>query len=166
MARFYTYGWQYTEARNEPEGEPLAHAAGSRFTSRGIEPGDIVYIVAVHQGMMHLLGKMAVGAIVGKDEARRIFGAEPYDAPEHLIASACTTARLKVVPAEVARELRFVSRSGSDALVFREDGTLDPQTLRGIRELEGESSERVDTLLEPMAPFVPPAQRDAIDRLA
>jgi hypothetical protein len=158
MARFYTYGWQYAEARKEPEGEPLAHAAGSRFTSRGIEPGDVVYIVAVHKGGLHLLGKMAVGAIVGKDEARRALSAEPYDAPEHLIACACTPTRLVAVPEEVARQLRFVSRSGSDSLAFREDGTLDPQTLRGIRELTGESSERLDGLLEPMAPFLPPGQ--------
>jgi hypothetical protein len=58
MARFFTYGWQYVEARKEPEGEPLGHAAGSRFSSRGIEPGDMVYVVAVHRGQLYLLGKM------------------------------------------------------------------------------------------------------------
>jgi hypothetical protein len=35
---------------------------------------------------------MQVGKIVSKDEARRLLGGEPYDAPEHLIASACTPA--------------------------------------------------------------------------
>src|SRR5262245_27053754 len=98
MARFFTYGWQYAEVRKEPEGEPLGHAAGSRFSSRGIEPGDCVYIVAVHWGQLYLLGKMRVGKIVSKDEARRMLGVEPYDAPEHLIASAGTPARLIEVP--------------------------------------------------------------------
>ncbi len=153
MARFYTQSWQYSEARKEPEGEPLAHAAGSRFRSRGITPGDVVYIVAVHEGKLHVLGKMAVGEIVTKDEARRILGAEPYDAPEHLIAGSCTPVQLREVPPEVTRQLRFVSRSGSDVLTFREDGSLDPQTMRGIRELTGESSEGLDALLGPMSPF-------------
>lgn len=36
MARFFTYSWQYAEARKESEAGPLAHAAGSRFSRRGI----------------------------------------------------------------------------------------------------------------------------------
>jgi hypothetical protein len=155
MARFFTYSWQYSEARKEPEGIPLGHAAGSRFASRGIEPGDIVYIVAVHKGKLHLLGKMAVGSIVSKDGARRILGTEPFDAPEHLIASSCTPAVLIEVPSEVARNVRFVSKSGNSVLVFREDDTLDPQTIPGIRVLDGESGERLDALIGPMTPFTP-----------
>jgi hypothetical protein len=155
MSRFFTYGWQYAEARKEPEGEPLGHAAGSRFSRRGIEPGDIVYIVAVHQGQLYLLGKMQVGAIVTKDEASRVLGSEPYDAPEHLIASACTPARLNVVPLAVAQDLRFISGSGREGLAFRDEGILDPQTLRGIRELDAESAGRLDKLLGEMAPFIP-----------
>jgi hypothetical protein len=92
MSRFFTYSWQYAEARKESEGGPLGHAAGSRFSIRGIQPGDFIYIVAVHRGELYLLGKMQVGKIVSKDEAHRILGAEPYDAPEHLIASSCTPA--------------------------------------------------------------------------
>lgn len=61
MARFFTYGWQYAEARKERKGEPLRHAAGSRFSNRGIESGDFVYVVAVHEGKLHVLGKMQVG---------------------------------------------------------------------------------------------------------
>jgi hypothetical protein len=77
MARFFTYSWQYAEARKESEAGPLRYAAGSRFSRRGIEPGDFVYIVAVHRGRLYLLGKMQVREIVSKDEARRILGAEP-----------------------------------------------------------------------------------------
>jgi hypothetical protein len=155
MPRFFTYSWQYAEARKEPEGEPLAHAAGSRFSSRGIEPGDIVYIVAVHRGQLYLLGKLQVGGIVTKDEARRILGSEPYDAPEHMIASACTPARLIPIPVSVARELRFISGSRREGLTFRDENLLDPQTLRVIRELDAESAGRLDDSLEEMVPFSP-----------
>lgn len=156
MARFFTYSWQYAEARKESErGGPLAHAAGSRFSSRGIDAGDFVYIVAVHRGQLYLLGKMQVGKIVSKDEARRIFGTEPYDAPEHLIASACTSAQLTEVPVAVAKELRFVGDSRKEALAFREEDILDPQTMRAIRELDPDSASRLDDLLGEMLPFVP-----------
>lgn len=156
MSRFFTYSWQYAEARKESEAGPLGHAAGSRFSSRGIEPGDFVYIVAVHRGQLYLLGKMQVEKIVSKDEARRILGAEPYDAPEHLIASACTTAQLTEVPVAVAKELRFIGGSRKEALAFREEEILDPQTMRVIRELDPESASRLDDLLGEMVAFVPP----------
>jgi hypothetical protein len=51
MARFFTYSGQYGEARKE-QGGALGHAAGSRFSGRGIEPGDFVYIVAMHRGQL------------------------------------------------------------------------------------------------------------------
>jgi hypothetical protein len=156
MARFFTYSWQYGEARKESESQPLGHAAGSRFSSRGIKPGDFVYIVAVHRGQLYLLGKMQIGKIVSKDEARRILGEEPYDAPEHLIASACTPAHLTEVPVALAKELQFIGGSRKEGLAFREQDILDPQTMRVIRELNPESASRLDDLLGEMVPFVPP----------
>jgi hypothetical protein len=156
MARFYTYSWQYAEARKESEAGLLGHAAGSRFSSRGNEPGDFVYIVAVHQGQLYLLGKMEVGKIVSKDEARNILGSEPYDAPEHLIARACTPAQLTEVPVALAKELRFIGGTRKEGLGFREDDILDPQTMRMIRELDPDSASQLDGLLGEMVAFVPP----------
>ncbi|MHB1423175.1 MAG: hypothetical protein ACYC3I_08275 [Gemmataceae bacterium] len=155
MARFFTHGWQYTEARKEPDGEPLGHAASSRFSSRGIEAGDFVYVVAVHRGELYLLGKMQVGKVVTKDEARRLLGVEPYDAPEQAIASACTRVQLTKVPLTVVKELRFVSSSRKEGLAFREEDVLDRQTVRGVRELDAESASRLDELLGEIATFVP-----------
>ncbi|MEX0939563.1 MAG: hypothetical protein WDZ59_16990 [Pirellulales bacterium] len=158
MSRFFTYSWQYAEAQKKSEGEPLGHAAGSRFSSRGIEPGDFVYIVAVHGGQLYLLGKMQVEKIVSKDDAHRIFGAEPYDAPEHLIASACTPARLTEVPVAITKGLRFIGGSRNKGLIFREEDILDPQTMRVIRELVPDSASRLDDLLGEMVAFNPPGQ--------
>lgn len=158
MARFFTHGWQYAEVRKEREGEPLCHAAGSRFSSRGIEAGDFVYVVAVHGGKLYVLGKMQVGKIVSKDEARRILGMEPYDASEHLIADACTQARLTEVPVTIAKELRFVNSSRKEGLAFRAADVLDPQTVRVVRELDAESASRLDELLGEMMEFTPQGQ--------
>lgn len=96
--------------------------------------------------------------IVTKDEARHILGVEPYDAPEHVIASACTRAQLKKVPVTVAKELRFVSGSRKKGLAFREEDVLKPQTVRSIRELDAESASRLDALLGEMVAFIPQGQ--------
>jgi hypothetical protein len=157
MARFFTHGWQYAEALKE-EDKALCHAAGSRFSSRGIEPGDFVYVVAVHEGELHVLGKMQVGKIVTKDEARRILGTEPYDAPEHVIATACTQATLRRVHTTLAKELRFISGLQKKSLAFREEGVLEPQAVRNILELDAESASRLDELLGEMMPYAPQAQ--------
>jgi hypothetical protein len=154
MARFFTYNWQFAEARKAEPG-PLRYAAGSRFRSRGIEPADFVYIVAVHRGQLFLLGKMQVGRIVSKQEAQCILGVEPYDAPEYLIASACTPVRLSEVPVAIARELRFIGASRKERLAFRDEAVLEPQTMRVIRELDPESANRLDELLGDPVPFVP-----------
>lgn len=158
MTRFFTHGWQYAEARKEPDDEPLGHAAGSRFSSRGIKQGDFIYVVALHHGKLYVLGKMQVGKIVTKDEARRLLGEEPYDATEHVIASACTRARLTEVPITLAKELQFVRGSRKEGLTFREEDVLDPQTVRVIRELDAESASRLDELLGEMTAFVPRGQ--------
>jgi hypothetical protein len=155
MARFFTYSWQYAQAQKASEGRPLRHAAGSRFSKRGIEPGDFVYIVSVHQGSLYLLGKLQVGQIVSQNEARRILGTEPYDAPEHLIASAGTWPQLIEVPLALTKELRFISGPRKEGIAFRTEDRLDPQTMRMIRELDPESASRLDNLLGEMATFVP-----------
>jgi hypothetical protein len=159
MARSFTYSWRYGEVCKHAEGELLGHAAGSQFSSRGIEPGDFVYIVAVHDGKLYVLGKMQVSGIVSKDEARRLFGAEPYDAPEHLIAGSCTPAQVVEVRLAVAKELRFLRKPHKkEGLAFRDDENLAPQTLRGIRQLDAESANHLDRYVGAMTAFVPGRQ--------
>jgi hypothetical protein len=155
MARFFTYSWQYTQARKGSETGPLGHAAGSRFSSRGIEPGDFLYIVAVRRGQMYLLGKMLLGKIVSKEEARRILGTERHDAREHLIASACTQAQLVQVPMALIKELRFSRGSRKEGLAFRDEDILASQTMRVIRELDPDSATRLDGLLGEMVAYLP-----------
>lgn len=158
MARFFTYGWQFTEARKAAvQGEPLRYAAGSRFTRHGIRPGDFVYVMAIHKKKLYVVGKMQVAKIVGRSEARRILGAEPYDAAEHLIASACTPARITEVPGAVAKELRFVG-GGKKRIAFRDGDAPDPQSMRVIRELDTLSAACLNELVEEMTPYNWPAK--------
>ncbi len=155
VKRFFSIYWVYHNARSEVLGEPLNHAAGS-FVRRGIRLGDDVYVFTGTGGRLILMGKMEVGDILDSDEAvERLLGFEPWSAPDHLIASACTPIQREPLPIGVGKELRFVSPGGKVALSFDEEDWLDLQSMRGVRQLELATAERLDTLLPPLAPYVP-----------
>jgi hypothetical protein len=58
MARAFTYGWRYREARRPRPGAPIGIVYGSQFARRGGRPDDLLYIVSVHRGTMYVLGKI------------------------------------------------------------------------------------------------------------
>jgi hypothetical protein len=154
MAQFFTYCWQHREMLRNQDGEPVCAAYGSQFSRRGIVPGDQVYIVSVHRGRVHLLGKMLVRAVTNSaDDYRRLVGEEPEPAAEYLVAEACTPAQLVPLPDELARELRFLRGNRQVGLTFRDEDLVDRQSLRSVRRLTAASAEKLDELLPPMEPF-------------
>ena len=46
-------------------------------------------------------------------------------------------------------------------LEFLEDGAVNPQTMRGVRELSPESAAKLDEHTAPMSAFTPPGQTPA-----
>lgn len=152
---YFSIYWVYKTARNEPLGEPLNHAAGL-FKYRGVDEGAIVYVFTGNAGRLILMGKMEVGDILYSDAAvKRLLGFEPWPAPEHLIASACTPVQRELLPVAVGKSLRFVSPSGKNALVFDNEDLLDLQQMRGVRRLQPKSADKLDALLPPLTPYVP-----------
>jgi hypothetical protein len=156
MVQFFTYCWQHREALRHRDGEPVGIAYGSQFARRGVLPGDDVYIVSVHHGHVHLLGKMLVRAVThSAEDYRRLVGREPEPAAEYLVAEACTPARLVRLSDELARGLRFLRGKRLVGLAFREEALVDRQSLRSIRRLSSESAAALDELLPPLEPFRP-----------
>jgi hypothetical protein len=154
MARFFTYCWQHREVRGHPDGEPIGFAYGSQFSRRGLCPNDLLYIVSVNQGHVHLLGKMLVGQVTycAHDYLRWV-GVEPEPALEYVIAHECTPARLVRVPDQVAQRLRFRRGMQFTALTFRDGLLAERQSLRGVRRLSPDSAEALDELLPAMEPY-------------
>ena len=155
MTRFFSIYWVHHTALLESLGEPLNHAAGT-FIRRGVRRGDIAYIFTGTRGKLILMGKLEVGDILNSDAAvEALLGFEPWSAPDHLIACACTPVQREPLPIEVAKELRFISPTGKVALQFDDDDLFDLQAMRGVRQLEPVSAERLDSLLPPLTPFSP-----------
>ncbi|MBN1448337.1 MAG: DUF3883 domain-containing protein [Bacteroidetes bacterium] len=157
MPRYFTHYWAtetcnvfYEEGRSD---EPLVHTAGGRFSSAGIESGDIVYVVSVTKGRLFLIGRMEVLKTATTKEAAEFLGNDDlWEADEHLLAregSSTACNYLNAVDPEVVKELRFVSSGNAPIpLKFVDEERLDRQTLRGVRELTAASAGMLDTLLE------------------
>ncbi len=157
--RYFTHYWSRetvdSYVGDDVEGTPLDHSAGALFTQRGIAAGDVVYVVTTKLGRLFLLGKLKVADILFSDRAAaKRLGYKPWPAKQHLIASECTPTRLQLeVPTQIVSDLMFASAEGYAPPKFSSPGVLDRQTLRGVRELDATSANRLDALLPVMTPF-------------
>ncbi len=156
--RCFTHYWTERTCASlvatESEGELLDHTAGNRLRSKGIGPGDHVYVVSLSKGRLVLVGKLEVERVADRHEAAEILAIDPedmWDAEDHLIASSATPMAFdRLVPLETTERLRFLTGSGSQPLFFQVPGRLDKQTVRGRRELAPESAALLDELLPSM----------------
>jgi hypothetical protein len=156
MGRSFTYCWQHREILRYRDGAPIVFAYGSQFARRGVCPEDEVYLVSVHRGRVHLLGKMRVRVVThSADDFRRYAGLEPAPAAEYLVAAAYTPAWLVALPVELARSLSFVRAGQLVGLAFRGEELVDSQSLRSVRKLSPESAAALDELLAALVPYRP-----------
>lgn len=50
-------------------GKPLDHAGSAQF--KRVSPGDVVWVVTVHNGQLKLLGRIRVAEVVTREDALR-----------------------------------------------------------------------------------------------
>ena len=158
MPRYFTQYWTRETCEDDARyaGHLLEYTAGNQFRERGVSKGDVVYVVTVQRGRLFLIGRLAVGEIVGALEATRILGEGSliHGTDEYVIATSATPMHFHIeVPLEVTEKLLFVASPHSKPLRFVEPGVLDKQTLRGIRELEPASAKALDEFLSEEKPI-------------
>jgi len=140
MTRYFTAYWKNDSwTRELQRGATLNHTAANNFRSKGVAPGDVVYIVTVLKGELYVGGKIVVERVVSQKQAEEaILGENLWNAVDHLIAVPGATAPLRPIQASssVARRILFTTGKG---LLYRK-GKIDEQTLRGVRELTPESA--------------------------
>lgn len=153
MPRYFTHYWKNETWENERRvsgrQDPLDHVADNKFVTRGVESGDFLYPVTIMDGELYLLGRLQVGKVCNFHEAARILGTNDlWDATDHLIAAESTPRHFDLtVPLHLTQHLTFISGNAEKRLKFRSTGRLDPQTLRGVRELDWESAKQLDNLI-------------------
>jgi hypothetical protein len=135
---------QYWRAYN-PEtelGTPLNFAASAQFEK--LNQGDILWVVAVREHKLVLLGRLVVGKVVSRRQAIRELGDGVYDAP--LVALAKSGTEEDIIEADI-QELEFQLRFEST------HDRLDPerplgQQLQSLRELTLETSKVLQLVLD------------------
>lgn len=153
--RYFTQYWTNETWRREAErDELLDHTAGNQFRKKGVREDDEIYIITVLNGKIMLGGKIFVERIVGQKEAAKIFGVQPgdlWDAKDHIIGGDEYTYDFtpdKEVPWDVAKIVTVINSDGERGLKITPDGKgIDPQTIRGVCEINERTAKRFDELL-------------------
>jgi hypothetical protein len=71
LQRFFTHYWTNTTAdrARDESGELLDYAAGNVFRTRGVKPGDRVYVVTVRDARLFLIARMKVAKVCSIGQA-------------------------------------------------------------------------------------------------
>ena len=151
--RFWTHYWTHETAvyTTSQGSEPTRHTAGNRFLSRGVEPGDRVYIISFWENSMRLLGRIDVERIVGFDEAWDLLGYEPWDAPEQILgneSSAAPSLKIRDLTKSQLKRVEFINKGNKPAFVVKNKaGNIEPGSFRAVRELTEDTARKFDSIL-------------------
>ena len=147
MPDFLQY-WKTYDPEKEV-GTPLDFAASAQF--KRVKAGDTLWIVALRQHRLTLLGHLVVGSVVSRSEAIKVLGNRVYDAP--LVALAEPGTQQDIIEADIqqlASGLRF--NSPKDRLSLPDLQRTDGKQLQSMRELTLESSHVLQSVLESSGP--------------
>jgi hypothetical protein len=143
---FLAYWKPNTAAANLAHGGRLQHAASNQYGK--VYPGDSVWIVTTRDGELRLLGRIIVNQITdGDTAAKRLGKANLWAADYHIISDDAEATPIRDVDiAEIASQLRFVSRMGNDRLDVS-NSKIRSQQLQRMRELTPESAQSLGNAL-------------------
>lgn len=153
----YTHYWsgrtiKFQEASPDPF-EPLTHTASAEFRSRGVGPGDTVYVINFINGQLRILGRMVVDRVVDQRRAEQLLGTKDlWDAPNHCIARASTSTPVHYdtyLTDPQLSKFMFVTADGkAQGPKRRMDGTIDPQAFRAsVRMITPQTADLLDSIL-------------------
>jgi hypothetical protein len=150
MSRPYIALWSQpqveVERRLRTASSTLDHTASDQFRSHGVQPGDRVYVVAMREGQLLLIGRIAVERVVDQDEAERHFGRPVYEARDHLIGHGTPVRLDRVVPESIARGIE--RESGKRLKIDPTRYAVDVLSLRTTGRITSASAELLDSVLD------------------
>ncbi len=147
---YFTYQWTNFCCDRMYErnftGLPTDKAAGNNFKKRGVDDGDVIYIVAVRKGRVYLIGRMRVKVL----RERNKNDGELWPGRWIIDGEDGTPLRFKrILSAEVLGELQFTTKEGViRCLSIDPDGLLsagNQQAIRSVRQITSDSAILLDT---------------------
>jgi len=154
--KYFTYLWTSKTWKSKASQSPenmLTYAASDLFTSAKVSPGCTVFIVTVKAGLCYLGGFIKVGAVTDKAGAAEHLGIaeeELWDGKEYILAKEGTEVPFnadRVLDPALSRGLEFAKDGGFINLKLDSEGKLNPQTLRGVRQLYNGEEKKLMALI-------------------
>jgi transcriptional regulator with XRE-family HTH domain len=163
----YVQGWDRRTAYDHLKRQDrLVHTAGAQFSKpfEPIERGDVLWIVFVDSGRLHLIARMVVSSrseyrrhlgsdrsldevIFTQSEVESILGRHDlWPAPEHLLAQDESELRDVRVPAKTVRRLEFRTSAGASKVATDDSGRVQGQAFRSVRILAPDSAAEFERL--------------------
>jgi predicted HNH restriction endonuclease len=147
--KHYLLYWKVDPLSRPQIGQHMTTAyAASNYLKR-VKPGDVLWIVNVHQHQLYLLGRLKVEFVVD-DTAIAQELVEPlpdewYDADWYTISNKYTIEAMREIKiTQVADKLRFNSKVSE--MLDMIDGRVDAQQLRTLRQLTVQSAQMMDDI--------------------
>jgi hypothetical protein len=154
---FWSHYWKSESVRQEAAGvsdgtlpSQLNHVAGELFRGRGVEPGDVIYVLTWDKGYLYLIGSMVVDVITGQRQAERQLSYSPWKASEHVLARKPWRDYNfdLMVPQKDFTKIKFITPAGVRGLAYNKKGFVDQQTFRTLRQLTESTAGLFDSLLD------------------
>ncbi len=147
MGRSWIYSWnkkgweKKTQDVQFGEGE-LRYAASDNFTRRGVSAGDTLFIVNVRGGSLYLGGKIEVAEVLPREDAAHRLGLHPQQlwrkAGECVLADRYQLDAFRPnlrVDESLLKDLQLISGDRNTTVPKMDEGAVDEQTFRALREL-------------------------------
>lgn len=145
MRHFIQY-WKHYDSVREL-GTPLTFSASSQFLRRGVSPKDTLWIVAIINRRLTLLGTLRVAKILDDVQAKRRFGDSVYQASTYAVPIKRTEVFITEIDIqELTEDLRFLG--GTDRLPESDSNTVDGRRFQSIRELSPDSAKLLQAKYE------------------
>ena len=149
MANWINY-WTGDTMDREVTHVPLNHTAANKFYERGVRPGDTVFVLSFRNGDLFIVARLVVAEIVGQSAAEQQLGHDLWQAKDHLIAVPGRSTAVRndaIVPDNRMSDIGFIDKSGARSHPKRNNGKVEPQTFRHIRQIDSATATLFESVL-------------------
>jgi predicted HNH restriction endonuclease len=147
--KHYLLYWKVDSGIRPQIGQHMTTAYAASNYLRRVKPGDVLWIVNVHQHQLYLLGRLKVEFVVDDTGiAQELVDPLPdewYDADWYAISNKYTIEPMREIQiTHIADKLRFNSKVSE--MLDMIDGRVDAQQLRTLRQLTVHSAQMMDDI--------------------
>lgn len=151
--QFWTAHWQSSlwNPKANVEGHPIQASGSGVLETRGIAPGDVLYIISLSEGHLLLGGKMVVQHIVSREAACQMLGRDSLFETNQWAINMHGGSPLHLhrrLSPKLSKKLIFLRAGGERGLTFRDGSKLDNQATRGLSQLTRESARLLDSIID------------------